>query len=225
MTPEFAERLADESCWRQQGVWGRQRPRCARLDEVLHCRNCEVFALAARRRFSDRASTGILAVGSDELEARRRGDAAVLPCLVAGHWLGFPLAVVASVEPLPAVHSLPRLGTTAIQGLTALQGALVLVISLAALLGLEAGATILPKHEKFYCTRCLQLELAGRRVAFAVERVLDPQRYYRRKLVPVSEMSAEYPELWQGVLEDEQGRHILVCDPGRLSRRLQEVLA
>ncbi len=225
MTPEFAERLADAACWRQHGVWGRQRPRCARLDEVSHCRNCEVFALAARRRFKARTLPELSSMDDAEPGTYHRGDAALLPCLVAGRWLGFPLTAVVSVEVLPAVHSLPRVTGGLIQGLAALQGAPVLMISLSALLGLEAGAAELPRHETFYGRRCLQLELASGRVAFAVERVLDPQRYYRRELAPVAGDLTGSFDAWQGVLEDAQGRPILVCDPACLARRLQEVLA
>lgn len=37
------------NCWNSIGVWGRERPRCPVLLEVIHCRNCEKYIAAGQR--------------------------------------------------------------------------------------------------------------------------------------------------------------------------------
>ena len=51
----------DIGCWRRIGVWGSERPRCIELEKVVHCRNCAVFAQAAREVFERRLQTSVSA--------------------------------------------------------------------------------------------------------------------------------------------------------------------
>ena len=39
---------AIDDCWNRIGVWGTETPRCPKLEDVVHCRNCEVYSAAGR---------------------------------------------------------------------------------------------------------------------------------------------------------------------------------
>ena len=38
----------ESRCWKTIGVWGSEKPRCPKLEEVIHCRNCDQFTQAGR---------------------------------------------------------------------------------------------------------------------------------------------------------------------------------
>jgi len=124
-------------CWNQIGVHGDQT--CSALTEHIHCRNCPVFASAARGFFNRRAPEGYLADWSEllgrHIEIGSADDSALLVFRLGGEWLALALSVVAEVTAPRPLHRVPHRTNRVFAGLVSLRGQLQLCVSLHGLLG------------------------------------------------------------------------------------------
>jgi chemotaxis-related protein WspD len=134
------------------------------LNAFIHCRNCPVFAAAARTFFDRPAPQGYLAdwarwlAESDGLgprgESQGRGEdddddddtlaqregVSVLIFRLGGEWLAFRTRAVAQVTTPRPVHRVPHRSNRVFIGLVNLQGQAQLCVSLHGLLGVDAPA-------------------------------------------------------------------------------------
>ena len=120
----------------------------------IHCRNCPVFADAARTFFDRRAPEGYLsdwsrwlaessglgnpegAAESDECEALSHGAiASVLIFRLGEEWLAFRTQTIVEVTLPRPVHRVPHRSNTLLVGIVNLQGHVQLCVSLHDLLG------------------------------------------------------------------------------------------
>jgi chemotaxis-related protein WspD len=145
-------------CWNTIGVSGDRS--CPELDKHTHCRNCPVFAGAARSFFERHAPEGYLAEWSRWLAAStgnglrgdiREGDGEHFPAQDEAHsvlifrlgeeWLAFPTKTVAEVTLPRPVHRIPHRSNAILTGIVNLQGQNQLSVSLHGLLGAAALST------------------------------------------------------------------------------------
>jgi chemotaxis-related protein WspD len=152
--------LVDGECWRRIGVSGDRS--CPELDSFIHCRNCPVFAQAARTFFDRPAPAGYLAewtqwlADSDGLSNRgqdqgtdqeeddslaHRSGVSLLIFRLGDEWLAFRTVVVAEVTTPKPVHRVPHRSNHVFVGLVNLQGQAQLCVSLHGLLNVEAPAS------------------------------------------------------------------------------------
>jgi chemotaxis-related protein WspD len=146
----------EADCWNVIGVSGDQT--CPELKTFVHCRNCPVFAAAARTFFDRPAPDGYLEAWSRWLTASSEKDAdesdradgghtraqgetvSVLIFRLGSEWLAFRSQTVAEVtNPLP-VHRVPHRTNEIFVGLVNLQGQVQLCVSLHGLLGVTDAA-------------------------------------------------------------------------------------
>lgn len=166
-----------DHCWRRIGVQGGDHS-CERLVETLHCRNCPVFAAAARTLFEREAP---IEPTSDWLRDLRRPGSTrtALVFRLGNQWLGLPPAMVAEVAANPPVRRLAHRTEGRIEGVVNVRGELRLCVSLVELLGLgrrglaESGA------------RLMLVEDEGGVLAFRCDEV--------RGLVPYTEDAVQPP--------------------------------
>jgi chemotaxis-related protein WspD len=123
-----------DHCWRRIGVVGGDHS-CERLAEALHCRNCPVFAAAARSLLQRESAAEPTPEWRDP-DLRRAGRASTLVFRVGAQWLGLPPDLVVEVAPNPAVRRLAHRTAGRIEGLVNVRGELRLCVSLVELLGL-----------------------------------------------------------------------------------------
>jgi chemotaxis-related protein WspD len=138
-------------CWNRIGTSGDRS--CPELETHIHCRNCPVFASAARAFFDrpapDRYLTewtqwlaGSLETVSPEagasLSIGGRDLPSVLIFRLGREWMAFPTQAVAEVTVPRPIHRIPHRSSAILMGLVNLRGQLQLCISLYGLLGLEA---------------------------------------------------------------------------------------
>ena len=142
--------IAPGDCWNRIGIAGDRS--CPELETHIHCRNCPVFASAART-FFDRPAPGHyltewtqwLAGSSDtvSLEAGAsaglgdRDEVSVLIFRLDREWMAFPTQAIAEVTVPRPIHRIPHRSNATLIGLVNLRGQLQLCISLHGLLGLE----------------------------------------------------------------------------------------
>jgi chemotaxis-related protein WspD len=150
-TPAGAENIP---CWSAIGVHGDQS--CPELAAAIHCRNCGVFASAARDFLNRPAPSGYLADWSgcldDEAAFTIDGSDTLRPGMgvvvfrLGPEWLALPAAVVVEVAPVRPVHRIPHRTSAILAGLVNLRGQLHLCASLHGLLGTAPHAADSPRR-------------------------------------------------------------------------------
>ena len=173
--------MAVDDCWNRIGIWGSQRPRCARLEEHIHCRNCEVYR-AAGQRLRDRPApadyraewTDIIASRKEEVQVAGR---AALVFRLGREWLALPAGVLEEVMSLRTVHSLPHRSSPILLGLVNIRGKLRMCFSLAALLGIESDGPAPKGAARNLYPRMLVAKHDGQIFVFAVDEVQGTTRY------------------------------------------------
>ena len=143
-------------CWNTIGVSGDRS--CPELSTHVHCRNCPVFAGAARSFFDRRAPEGYLADWSrwlaelsdsglhgDRSEAKgdnllsRSEAVSVLIFRLGEEWLAFRTQTIVEVTLPRPVHRIPHRSNAIFAGIVSLQGQVQLCVSLHGVLGVTAA--------------------------------------------------------------------------------------
>ena len=111
-------------CWNRIGVNGDGS--CPELATHVHCRNCPVFARAARGFFERRAPEGYLQEWAELLarpaEAGPGDSTSLLVFRLGREWLAMALSVVAEVTSPRPVHRVPHRTNRVFSGLVGLPG-------------------------------------------------------------------------------------------------------
>lgn len=160
-----------EDCWNQTGVWGNQTPRCPRLQEVIHCRNCDVFAQAGRRLFESAANIEYVGEWADskstvEVEESLADDSSYTAFRLGNEWLAVNTCMVKEVSEIGATHRLPHRNKAILKGLMSVHGQLVPWISLEGLMGIAEDDSAKNDHR-----RCIVIESHQHVFVFSVSQV------------------------------------------------------
>ncbi|MEO8602273.1 MAG: chemotaxis protein CheW [bacterium] len=159
-------------CWSRIGIDGDHS--CAELARVIHCRNCAVFARAARLALERPAPDDYLEQWAERVVAASSDEPGeVLSSLVfrlGETHLALPTVAFIEAVELPPVHAVPHRRNDVLLGLANVRGELELCVSLSALLAVarDAGATRRP--------RLVVIEQDGERWAFPVDDILGVHR-------------------------------------------------
>lgn len=140
--------MAIDDCWNRIGNHGDHS--CPRLADHVLCRNCPVYAAAAKtlldRLPAGHAHTDTLAtaLASDGLQAhmlgentREQSDEVLIVFRVGREWLALPARALEEVGTLRRIHSLPHRRGGAILGVANVRGNLTVCLSPSVLLGLS----------------------------------------------------------------------------------------
>ncbi|MEO6172330.1 MAG: chemotaxis protein CheW [Arenimonas sp.] len=204
------------SCWRVIGVQGGDQS-CERLLEVLHCRNCPIYATAARQLL-DRESPADESTERPIELGRAASSDTVLVFRLGQQWLGLPPGLVAEVAGNPPVRRLAHRTDGRIEGVVNIRGELRLCVSLIELLGLgrrDAGRAT---------SRLVLVEHESGPLAFRCDEV--------RGLMPFSDDATEPPpdtlrapldECVRAMLPSASG-HVALLDANAVTRLLRSAL-
>lgn len=155
-----------DDCWNRIGIRGDKS--CAQLAGHVHCRNCPVYAAAAKR-ILDRLPPAMEA--DDEVAPAQHADnlSSLLVFRLHREWLGLPTRSLDEVAGTRGIISLPHRRDPAVLGVTNVRGTLTVCVSLARLLGLDAAVT--PARERPASARMLIFGGAGRAVVLPVDEI------------------------------------------------------
>jgi chemotaxis-related protein WspD len=210
-------------CWNRIGVSGDRT--CPALEEHVHCRNCPVFAEAARGFFDRRAPEGYLAEWADLLgraaETGSADDSALLVFRLGGEWLALALSVVAEVTALRPVHRVPHRTNRVFTGLVSLRGQLQLCVSLHGLLGV---APTDPAVDPSPNPRLVVIRKDAETWAFPVEEVSGVHRVARDRLQKVpSTLANPLGSFGRAVFAWGDGKSVDVLDEPRIFETLRNM--
>jgi chemotaxis-related protein WspD len=146
--------MAEQSCWSRIGVWGNST--CPELPRVHHCRNCEVYAAGGRRLFDRPVPQEYIESWSAFLEEDKGiAEIATSPHLVfqiGQLWLAFAATSLREITEPKVVRRVPHRPLESLLGLVNVRGELYPCVSLHALFGEEAPAS-LPRTARFFVAR------------------------------------------------------------------------
>jgi len=194
--------LINKACWRKNGVWGTELPRCEKLRYVRHCRNCDVFEQAALQAFSvNQHSNNNMDIGGADAP---QGDTAVLPFRIASYCFAIPINSVVTISDQVAIHSIPFNRNPVIKGMIAINHEVYPFMSLSDLLSLELllDAQQIRMLRGLY-KRILVINLGGRCVAFYVDEVY-PIYHYLKSSVQVPKGKNMFEKQTDGYLFNNQ---------------------
>ncbi len=169
-----------DACWRHIGVWGSERPRCAELERVIHCQNCDVFTAVARRVFDSRAPQLDLAAAQtapDDSGHASRGSESAVIFRLGPYWLALPTVVIHVVAERSPVHSLPQRRDSILRGLVTIHGEIYTCVSLSVALGLKRQRNSRDNVAKGIFERFVVAVWEQTRFAFRVSEIRGIHRY------------------------------------------------
>ncbi|QEH31896.1 CheW-like domain protein [Aquisphaera giovannonii] len=226
--------LPGADCWNVIGTGGDKS--CPELEPHVHCRNCPVYASAARRFFDRPAPEGYLAEwtrwlggsasaeggggqGGVEAEddaaftAGERDRLSVLIFRLGPEWLAFRTTAVAEVTTPRPVHRIPHRSDDILMGLVNLRGQLQLCVSLHGLLGVST-----PEDPAASRSRLVVLRDRARSEAwvFAADEVLGVHRLAKAQVLGVSSSLANPEVSFSQAILSWQGRSVSFLDEQRV---------
>ncbi|QYF93940.1 chemotaxis protein CheW [Massilia sp. PAMC28688] len=215
--------LAD--CWNRIGVLGDQS--CPLLRDVVHCRNCAVYAGAAQRNLQRPIGAGYREQWAELLRQPRqeadRADRAVLVFRIGQEWLALPAAMIDSVAPQAHGHRLPHRGGSGLLGVVNVGGTLHPLLSLGTLLGVDENAGSATAGRQVFA-RLLVVRWEEQAFALPVADLHGIVRYSARSLgAPAATMNKGLVRYLTGVLT-EAGKHIGVLDAALVGHQMTRLL-
>jgi chemotaxis-related protein WspD len=209
-----------DDCWNRIGVGGDRT--CPELEEHVHCRNCPVFARAARTFFDRRAPEGYLAEWSDLIgrptERGSADDSALLVFRIGGEWLALALSVVSEVTIPRPIHRVPHRTNRVFSGLVSLRGQLQLCFSLHGLLDVD------PPVDPPANPRLVVIRKDSETWAFGAEEVAGVHRVDRDRLQKVpSTLANPTGSYCRAVFARGDGQSVDVLDEPRLFAALRRM--
>lgn len=168
------------NCWNSIGVWGKERPRCPLLEQVIHCHNCEKFTAAGRTAL-ERPMPPDYAQEWARLLAQAKAQEAqqtvsVVVFRIGGEWFSLGLRYVERIERDRVIHSLPHQNSSTVKGVVNIAGEIKLCFSLGALLGLDQPALADAASRTAVARGLLVLKKDKKSYVFPVSEVREMQR-------------------------------------------------
>ncbi len=218
-----------DNCWSTIGIWSRTDKKCPRLQEVLHCRNCDVYASAGRSllmREIPRDYREYWTVLLAKEAATKSTDAlSIVVFRLGDEWLGLPTKMIKEVSEMRPVHGIPNAKSAVVKGLVNVRGELKLWVSMGTLLSVDKGENIpSPLLRKNILERLVIFVKDSEQFVFPVSEIIGTHRIWRDNIrdVPVTAANSMYSHL-AGLFELD-GRHVGLLDQELLFNSLKRSL-
>ena len=215
------------SCWNTIGVWGTQSPRCEKLQNVIHCRNCKVYWDAGREVFNRSIPDGYLDQWTTILagipQERSKNTLSIIYFRLGNEWFSLSTRNFIEVSQVKSVHKIPHQKRHFVNGLVNVNGTVRLCFSLSKLLGVtDINHGDQMKHGVYQ--RYLVVQINDKDYVFPVDEVGGVYRYASSDLkhIPAT-IEPEKAGLLLGVLLVD-GNDVACISAEKLGQALEEVI-
>jgi chemotaxis-related protein WspD len=215
-----------DACWDRIGVHGDRS--CVKLREMVHCRNCPVFAAAGQRLFQrempaqyrDECTRAIA-----ERDATAASDTrSLLIFRIGSEWLALDTQrAVEVVEPRP-IHRVPHRSDRLLLGLANIRGELHLCMALGELLGIDARGDDATSGTTTAKQRLLVAEHNQNRWVFPVDEVEGVCRVAVDAVENLPHTVARSPRHYAQAIVSYKQRQVGVLAPQRLFDALERTV-
>lgn len=162
-------------CWNKIGIWGKQLPRCEKLVEHVHCRNCHVYTDAGRkvleRGLTKEYEKDWASVYSQDKQEYINEQESLTIFRIGDELLALPTECIVSVNDVGNIHSIPHQVSPILRGLINLHGELKICISLGCLLELKQAVKEVEVMHRVY-NRLIEISNNNQHFVFFVNEVL-----------------------------------------------------
>ncbi|BAL27273.1 chemotaxis protein CheW [Azoarcus sp. KH32C] len=210
-------------CWNRIGVRGDRS--CPELQACIHCRNCPVYAAAARRLLDAEMSDEVLQAGTQHVgtavEPTASGAQALVLFRIGVEWLALSARVFDEIAGERPIHSLPNRRSGVLLGLANIRGELIVAFSLIRLLGID------PSHgeQGRAAARLLVLRDVAERAVCPVDEVFGLRRCAADELSPPPATVARAAAPFTRAVLSWEGRSVGVLDERLLFASFERSLA
>ncbi|BBP85010.1 MULTISPECIES: chemotaxis protein CheW [unclassified Pseudomonas] len=209
-----------DDCWNRIGVHGDKS--CERLQDHIHCRNCEVHAAAATRLLDRYALHREMEEEQAPVEEDLGETRSTLVFRLGDAWLGLATRQLVEVAPQSLIHSLPHQRSLGLLGVTNVRGALVACLSLVEVLGLEPGGGVAP--ERRVVPRMLIVASADGPVVAPVDEVDGIHAIPLRAVLEGGRGAAQVARPFAAGVVQWRGRSITLLDDAMLQQAIARSL-
>jgi chemotaxis-related protein WspD len=212
-------------CWNRIGVMGDGS--CAKLAEVVHCRNCHVFSTARALLLDRTPPPGYQREWTKHFSQAKPpvtpGNISVVIFRTGAEWLALSTRVFHEVAERRPMHSVPHRQTGIVLGLVNFRGELLICVSLAKLLGIsdENPPQKLWKPDD----RLMVVEWQGSFLAFPVDEIHGVHRYHPDELKDIPATLGKSASAFTHGILPWQSRMVGCLDEERLFTTLNRSLA
>ncbi len=196
--------LQIDDCWNQIGVWSKAAQRCSRLQQVIHCQNCSVYANYGRLLLDRDLPADYAEYWQDNYKQSKfeqeQGDQSAIVFRVGSEWLAMPLRLMDEITRMRKVHSIPHKRHQALRGLVNINGVLLVCVCLQQLLKIEDRPDEKPKPQ-LPGARMIVVRKDKNRYVVPVNETRNTIRYQQHELKdPPSTLSSSARVFIDGVL-------------------------
>ena len=208
------EPSGSRDCWNRHGIEGDGT--CSKLQEVIHCRNCEVYARAAGDLFEKEPPEHYLTEWTQylarEKELETIGLLSLIIFRIGGEWLALPTELVSEITETRAAHTIPHRKKTILSGLINVQGKIQPCFSLGNLLGLEQEEYAGEEPDRKIFKRMIVLEREGTNWVFPVDEIRGVQRFQPEEIKNIPITVARAKNTYTKGVFVQQETHIAYLD-------------
>nr|WP_315261296.1 chemotaxis protein CheW [uncultured Duganella sp.] len=214
-----------QDCWNVIGVNGDQS--CEKLEQAVHCRNCDVYASAAQqnlqRPVGDDYKKDWAAHFRQAAVDTQQQDTSCLVFRIGREWLSLPTRMFVAVAPIATPHRLPHRSSRGLSGIVNVGGTLYPCMSLAELLGIDDSEGEAATHRHTFA-RLLLTQWEDQAYALPVADLHGILRYASGKVqAPAATINKGLSRFLTGVITHDDMR-IGVLDEALIGYQLARTL-
>jgi len=189
-----------DRCWSTIGVWGRQAPRCEKLNEVIHCRNCRKYWDAGRQVLEKGIPDGYLEQWTRTLasypEQHLITDRSDIYFRLENKWFSLPTKYFVEVSTVKYIHVLPHNKSELMLGLVNFGGTIQLCFSLSHLLNITPSAGPLEIKKETAYKRLILVKINNKEYVFQVDEIGGVFRYAQNDINLITDSVSEVNKLY-----------------------------
>ncbi len=218
-----------DDCWNHIGVWGSESPRCEKLEEVMHCRNCDKFSYSGQQVLEQPLSEEYLKDWSKTYSRKKEqhlvGTNSCLVFRLDDEFYSFPSNTIVEVTEIRSIHSIPHRKSKSLRGLVNIRGELKICISIGYLLGVKKNKKRTEKTRKNTSyERMIVITQEEQQFVFPVSEVIGSFRYNDEQIKsPPATISNTKATFTIGMLNIDQ-KHIACLDLNLISQLIKRDL-
>ena len=180
----IVDSLEIDDCWNTIGVWRSGETKCEKLNDVIHCYNCEVYSNTGRSLLNRTTPEGYddewADVLASEKSAKSMNTISAVMFRLGAEWLSLPVNMINEITLLRNIYDIPHNQNKKIRGMVNIRGELIICMSLGYLLGVEKPEDDLIDEER-PINRLIMIRESNGHIVFPVSEIdgiihYDPEK-------------------------------------------------
>ena len=219
----------NEHCWNTLGVWGENIPRCEKLAEVIHCRNCEIYSNRGRDVFEKEIPEEYIVQWTKEYSLQNDEvnppDISVIIFRIGNEWFSLPTYCFDEIAKILPTQKIPHYKGDLITGLTNVRGEIKLCFSLNHILEIQQGEQPRNNFINDSVMRRIVLTIAGDSFVFSVDEIVGVYRFQKSDLTALPDtLNRQASDISYGVIQ-LPNKNVTCLEPYKLRDLIEESIS